>query len=173
MRYNAAGKAALFLAFVAVAGCDEITELEPDAVAVRAAHALPAVSNPTTDFTIDVAIDNFSLRTLFLDTSCGWEIEKLVNGVWAPGYTAPCPDAQTFVEIERETTHTLTLAALFLERIDAESPPPGTYRVRLALEASYSRLRRQEVPEPARTSNQFFVPEVIDPDPVDPDPVDP
>lgn len=157
MRYNAAGKAVLFLALVAVAGCDEIVDLEPDEVAVRAAQALPPVSSPAVDFTVDIAIDNFSLRTLYVETSCGWVIEKLVSGVWVPAYTAPCPATQTFVEIERETTQPLTLAAAVAQRVDEEALPPGTYRIRLAIEASYSRLRRQEVPEPSRTSNAFTV----------------
>ncbi|CAN5157458.1 hypothetical protein BH23GEM2_BH23GEM2_12800 [soil metagenome] len=157
MRNNAAGKAALFFALVAVAGCDELTELEPDAVAVRAAHALPPVSNLTTDFTVDIAVDNFSLRTLFLNASCGWVIEKADASTWVPAYSAPCPTTQTFVEIAPETTHSLTIAALAAQRVDFGALPPGTYRVRLPLEASYSRLRRQEVPAASRTSNEFFV----------------
>lgn len=167
MRYNAAGKVALCLALVAVAGCDELTELEPDAVAVRAAHALPPVSTANIDFTVDLAIDNFSPRTLFLETSCGWEIEKFVSGVWAPAYTPTCPLTPTFLELGPERTHTLEFAALAAHRVNSGAPPPGIYRIRLALEASYSRLRRQEVPEASRTSNQFFVPEFI-PLPTDP-----
>ena len=155
MRYP--GMTALLLALVAVAGCDELTELEPEAVAVRAAHALPPVNNLTTDFTVDVAVDNFSLRTLFLNASCGWVIDRAEAAVWVPAYSAPCPATETFVEIAPETTHSLTLAALVAQRVDSEAAPPGTYRVRLPLEANYSRLRRQEVPEASRTSNEFVV----------------
>ncbi|HUF64932.1 MAG TPA: hypothetical protein VMM17_03065 [Gemmatimonadaceae bacterium] len=155
MRYP--GLTALLLALVAVAGCDELTELEPEAVAVRAAHALPPVSSSTTDFTVDVAVDNFSLETLFLNASCGWVIDRAEASVWVPAYIAPCPATETFIEIEPETTHSLTLEALVARRVDSEAVPPGTYRVRLALEVSYSRLRRQEVPEASRTSNEFVV----------------
>jgi hypothetical protein len=159
MQFTAAGKAVLFLGIITLAGCEEITDLEPDAVAVRAAHALPAVSSPTIDFTVNVAVDNFSPRLLFLEASCGWVIEKLVLDAWVPAYTAPCTlPLSPLVEIEPQTTHELTLTAFSAQRLDPEAPPPGTYRVRLAIEASYSRLRRQNVPEVSRTSNEFVVP---------------
>lgn len=162
MRYNAAGKAALVLALAFVAGCDEITDLDADEVAVRAAHALPPVSSATVDFTVDVAVDNFSTRTLFAETSCDWVIEKLGESLWETAYTAPCT-AETFLEIGPKTTGSLTLTALVAQRLDASLAPPGTYRVRLAIEATYSRLRRQEVPEASRTSNEFFVTVVEEP----------
>lgn len=156
MRYNAAGKAALALALAFVVGCEEIVDLEPDEVAVRAAQALPAGSTVTTDFTVDVAVDNFSTRTLYVNTSCDWVIDRLDVSTWVPAYTAPCT-AETFVEIAPTTTRSLTLAALVAERLDLALAPPGSYRVRLAIEATYSRLRRQEVPEGSRTSNEFAV----------------
>lgn len=156
MRYNAAGKAALAVALAFVAGCDEIVDLEPDEIAVRAAQALPPGATVTTDFTVDVAVDNFSTRTLYVDTSCDWVIERLEVSTWVPAYTAPCT-AATFLEIAPKTTRSLTIAALVAERLDPVLAPPGTYRVRLAIEATYSRLRRQEVPEGSRTSNEFAV----------------
>jgi hypothetical protein len=156
MRYNAAGKAALALALVFVAGCEEIVDLEPEEVAVRAAQALPPGGTVTTDFTVDVAVDNFSTRTLYAETSCDWVIEKLDVSTWVTAYTAPCT-AATFLEIAPKTTGSLTLAALVAERVDPALAPPGIYRVRLAIEATYSRIRRQEVPEASRTSNEFSV----------------
>lgn len=156
MRYNAAGKAALALALVFAAGCEEIVDLEPEEVAVRAAQTLPPGSNVTTDFSVDVAVDNFSTRTLYVDTSCDWVIERLDVSTWVPAYTAPCT-AEAFLEIAPKTTRSLTLAALVAERLDPALAPPGTYRVRLAMEATYSRIRRQEVPEGSSTSNEFAV----------------
>jgi hypothetical protein len=156
MRYNAAGKAALALALAFVAGCEEIVDLEPDEVAVRAAQALPPGSTVTTDFSVDVAVDNFSTRTLYVNTSCDWVIERLDVSTWVSAYTAPCT-AETFLEIAPTTTRSLTLAALIAERLDPAFAPPGTYRVRLAIEATYSRIRRQEVPEGSRISNEFAV----------------
>lgn len=156
MRYNPAAKAALALALVFAVGCEEIVDLEPEEVAVRAAQTLPPGSNVTTDFSVDVAVDNFSTRTLYVDTSCDWVIERLDVSTWVPAYTAPCT-AETFLEIAPKTTRSLTLAALVAERLDPGLAPPGTYRVRLAMEATYSRIRRQEVPEGSSTSNEFAV----------------
>ena len=156
MRYNAAGKVGLALTLVFAAGCEEIVDLEPEEVAVRAAQALPPGGTATTDFTVDVAVDNFSTRTLYVDTSCDWVIERLDVSTWVPAYTAPCT-AETFLEIAPKTTSSLTLVALVAERVDPEVAPPGTYRVRLAMEATYSRLRRQEVPQGSSTSNEFAV----------------
>ncbi|HEX6252532.1 MAG TPA: hypothetical protein VFZ56_14010 [Gemmatimonadaceae bacterium] len=156
MRYNAAGKAAVALALVFVAGCEEIVDLEPEEVAVRAAQALPSGGTATTDFTVDVAVDNFSTRTLYVATSCDWVIEKLDVSTWVPAYTAPCT-TETFLEIAPNTTSSLTLTALVAERLDEALAPPGTYRVRLAIEATYSRIRRQDVPEASSTSNEFAV----------------
>lgn len=156
MRYNAAGKAALALALTFVAGCEEILDLEPGEVAVRAAQALPPGGTVTTDFSVDVAVDNFSTRTLYVNTSCDWVIDRLEVSTWVPAYTAPCT-SETFLEIAPKTTRSLTLAALVAERLDPALAPPGTYRVRLAIEATYSRIRRQEVPEGSSTSNEFAV----------------
>lgn len=156
------GGARVLAAAVAIvlvsAGCEEVTDFPEGGVQVRATHGLPGVRNETTDFTASVAVDNFSTRTLFLDEACNWVLEREEGGAWVPAYTAPCTPSPALTQVAPGTSYVFTLTAFVANRLDESAAPDGLYRVRLALEASYSAVRRQVVPEDQRTSNGFVVP---------------
>ena len=139
------------------AGCEEVTEFPEGGVEVRATHGLPSVRNETIDFTASIAVDNFSARTLFLDEACNWVLEREEGGAWVPAYTAPCTPSPALTQIAPGTSYVFTITAFVANRVDETAPLAGLYRVRLALEASYSAVRRQVVPEEQRTSNGFVI----------------
>lgn len=149
---------ALAMSLALAPGCSEITEFPEGAVIVRATHALPEVRDEIIDFTASVGVDNFSTRTIYVDETCGWVLQRLEAGAWVDAYIAPCLPVQPQAEVEPGSTHIFTLTAFVLDRTEPEAEPAGTYRLILDLEASYSPIRRQEVPLEQRTSNEFVVP---------------
>lgn len=159
MRLSKAGPALMMPLVMALAGCSEITEFPEGGVDVRAAHALPPVRTQTVDFTTNVAVDNFSNRTIFVDEICGWVLERLDGVEATDAYDAPCTGLQTLTQVEPGRTRVFTITALVAQRLDVTTDPGGEYRVRLAMEASYSAVRRQPVPDEQRTSNVFVVPD--------------
>jgi hypothetical protein len=144
---------------LALSACEEVTAFPEGGVDVRAAHALPAVRTPTIDFTANIAVDNWSNRDLFVTEACDWVIQRIVGGAWVDAYSAPCtPPFLAEIVVGPGTSHIFTVTAATALRVDEIAEPFGTYRVIPRLEASYSRLRRQEVPLEQRTSNPFVVP---------------
>jgi hypothetical protein len=159
MRLSKAGPALVMPLVLALAGCSEITEFPEGGVDVRATHASPPLRNETVDFTATVAVDNFSNRTIFVEEGCGWVLERLDGSGAIDAYDAPCVGLQQLTQVEPGRTRVFTITALVAQRLDVTAGPGGIYRVRLAMEASYSAVRRQPIPDEQRTSNVFVVPD--------------
>jgi hypothetical protein len=159
MRLQNLSCGAIPLLVLALGACEEITEFPEGGAVVRAAHALPAVRTPAIDFTVNVAVDNWSNRDLFVNETCDWVIQRLVGGEWVDAYLAPCgPPFLAEIAVSPGTSHVFTVMAAAALRVDEGAAPFGTYRIIPRVEASYSRLRRQAVPLEQRTSNPFVVP---------------